>query len=219
MAASTASKNSRPRCSRRSSYHRPARRYSTSASSSNRTRGFTACAGQLPRVVGRLPMPDRPIPQPSPGAPAVRFRPPRRLQLRQGSRVRRHPDWRATQRRHRPVRRWATSALPEEVLALVKSCGHSTPERSSPTSRWSRRRRWMPSAAAQRERWQEAHWSTYSSGGILSSCWPAFIFAQFAVSSARCASTETPALPDREGRRARSARAIHRCRRGLSAVT
>ena len=47
--------DSMPRCSRRASYHRPAKRYSVSASSSKRTRGFTAGEVRLQRGGARRP--------------------------------------------------------------------------------------------------------------------------------------------------------------------
>ena len=121
MAASTASKNSRPRFTLRPSYQRPAARYSTSASSSKRTRGFTASAVQPRPAAERLPKAHQPIRRPSPDGLAARFQPPTRLQLQRGSPFRRHPDWRATRPRHQRVQRSAKPRLLEELLAPVSS--------------------------------------------------------------------------------------------------
>lgn len=70
------------------SYHRPARRYSASASSSNRTRGFTAFEVRLRRVVERLPKARRRTLQPSLCGHVFRFQRPTLPRLRRGSRNR-----------------------------------------------------------------------------------------------------------------------------------
>jgi hypothetical protein len=123
MVASTASKNSTPRCCRWSSYHPPATRYSASASSSKRTCGFTAdCEVQSRRVAGRLTKGYRPIHRRSRGGPVARFPPPRQLRLLQDYLLQQRPGWPTIPRRHRRVRRSAMSALRAEVPGLARSC-------------------------------------------------------------------------------------------------
>ena len=90
--ASTASKNSMPRCSRRSSYQRPASRYSANASSSNRTRGFTSGAARLRRGGGHPPRESRPSRPSSPDGRGAQFPRPRRPRLPPDPRLRHRHD-------------------------------------------------------------------------------------------------------------------------------
>jgi hypothetical protein len=123
MVASTASKNSTPRCCRWSSYHRPAARYSASASSSKRMCGFTAaCEVQPRRVAGRLTRGYRRIHRRSHGGLVARFQMPRQLRLQPDYLFRRRPDWPTGPRRRRLVRRSAVSELRVEVPELARSC-------------------------------------------------------------------------------------------------
>jgi hypothetical protein len=142
IVASTASKNSMPRCSRRAWYQRPASRYSASASSSKRTRGFTVREARLQRDGVRRPMALHPARPPARGGPAARLRRPKQLRRRLDARPPRRRGWPGVRRPHPRVRQGAGPMPRAADLALVTSWGHSTPTGSpgSPTPRWSRRR-------------------------------------------------------------------------------
>ena len=115
-----------PKCSRRASYQRPAKRYSASASSSKRTRGFTAGEVRLQRGGARRPRPLHQTRPRGPGGLAVQFRRPKRLRHQLGAAPPRRQGW-PTVRPQRPhVHRGVAPRLRAEHLALVTSYSHST---------------------------------------------------------------------------------------------
>jgi hypothetical protein len=147
IVASTASKNSKPRLFRRASYQRPAERYSASASSSKRTRGFTVRAARPQRAGVHHPRLRHPTHSPGLVGLAVRSRQPRPLQHRPGAPWRHRQGWQAVRPLRRRARRGAAPMHRAARLALVTSYGYFTPT-SSPTLRCTRHHPLRSRAAA-----------------------------------------------------------------------
>lgn len=142
MVSSTASTNSTPRFSRRSSYQRPARRYSSVASSSNRTREFTACEGQLRRDGGRRPRPFPWIHRPARVWRGARFREPKPLRPLRDYRLPHHRGWPAAPRRRQRGPKLTRRGPRVEVLAHGKTRQRQDrPDRVGSLAPWASRRR------------------------------------------------------------------------------
>jgi len=129
-----ASRNSAPRPGRSCSYHRAACSSSTEASGSGRKERFIVRPTAGRRARARPPTVRQPTHPPSHAWRVFQFHEPTPLQLPPDPSSLVHPNSQGVQRPHPRVPRWVRSRLLEEVLALATSCGHSRPERCSPTS-------------------------------------------------------------------------------------
>ena len=139
--ASTASRNSVPSPGRRPSYHRAASSSSVEASGSFRKGRFIARPTAGRRARARPPTVRQQTHPPSHAWRVAQFHEPTPLQSPPDPSSPVHLGSQEVQRLHRRVPRWARPRLLEEVLALAASCGHSRPERCSPTSGCTRRPR------------------------------------------------------------------------------
>jgi len=151
--ASTASRNSVPSPGRCSSYHRAAFSSSVEASGSFRKGRFTSRPTAGRRARARPPTVRQQTHPPSHAWRVVQFHEPTPLQSPPDPSSLVHPGSQEVQRPHRRVPPWARPRLLEEVLALATSCGHSRPERCSPSSGCTRRPRERKAAASEPQRW------------------------------------------------------------------